>query len=298
MVGPKQHFVPQYYLKTFGEQDQVYVFDKKSNKYLSDTRITVDKIAFSKNFYEIEPEDISKFLVSPVDDKNFVDSLIRIHNERISAPLIKSFIELGDTVYREKNEDIISMIGTEDIIDFLVVQLFRTPFFRKQFRFIAKDVKTKFSDKLALNEKYSIDRLARVVHGVYIISAICNTEIWKRKETKHLLKPMFQFIDDEVTDKINQLNNLSKTLWISSIKECFITSDNPIFINQTKTGQITTLYFPLTKRCAVSFWNEDSANNSIVILNEKRKRTLLILNETMTNWAERFTYSYDKDSFD
>ncbi|MCK9220827.1 MAG: DUF4238 domain-containing protein [Bacteroidales bacterium] len=295
MAGPNQHFIPQYYLKTFAKEDKVFVFDKKENKYLGDNRIPVDKIGFTKNFYNIEPEDLSKFLIEETRDKAHVDSLIEKYNEKISSPLINSFIDLGDMVYEYKEMEIVSLIRSDDIIDFLVVQLFRTPFFRKQFEFIARDIKSKHSDKVELNKKYSIERLARAIHGVYIISAICNTEIWKNSEKNHLIKPIFQFIDFEVIDKFEQLRRMSKTLWVSAIESCFITSDNPIVIKQTDKGNIQILFFPLTKRCAVTFWNENSADKNVVIVNEGRKNVLLEQNRIMKDWAYRFLYSHDKE---
>ncbi|TAJ11953.1 DUF4238 domain-containing protein [Marinilabiliaceae bacterium JC017] len=295
MAGPNQHFVPQYYLKTFSEEDRVFVFDKKENKYLSERRIPVDKIGFSKNFYDIEPEDLSRFLIDDTDDKSYVDSLIEKYNERISSPLIKSFIDLGEKVYKYKEMEIVSYIRTDDIIDFLVVQLFRTPFFRKQFEFTARDIRKKHSDKIELNEKYSVERLTQAIHGVYIISAICNTEIWKNSEKNHLIKPSFQFIDYEVIDKFEQLRKMSKTLWVSSLDSCFITSDNPIVIKQNDKGRIEMLFFPLTKRCTVTFWNEKAADKSVIIVNERRKHVLQEKNRIMKDWAYRFVYSYDKE---
>jgi len=295
MAGPNQHFVPQYYLRNFSKENYVFVFDKEKNKYLGDKRIPVSKIGFTKNFYDIEPDDLSKFLLIETIDKTYVDSLIEKYNERISSPLIKSFINLGEMVYKHKEMEIVSLVRPDDIIDFLVVQLFRTPFFRKQFEFIARDVKNKYSDKIDLNNKYSIDRLARAIHGVYIISAICNTQIWKNSKQNHLIKPMFQFIDSEVIDKFEQLRRMSKTLWVSSLDLCFITSDNPIVIKQTDLGEIKMLFFPLTKRCAVTFWNEKSADKSVIIINEKRKNVLLEQNRIMKDWAHRFVYSYNND---
>lgn len=295
MTGPNQHFVPQYYLKTFAEDDKVFVFDKKENKYLSDKRIPVDKIGFTKNFYDIEPEDLSKFLVKETNEKTYVDSLIERYNETISSLLINSFIDLGEKVYKYKDIEIVSIIRPDDIIDFLVVQLFRTPFFRKQFELIARDIHKKHHDKVELRKKNPIEKLAQTIHGVYIISAICNTNIWKNSEKEHLIKPIFRFIDIEVVDKFEQLRKMSKTLWVSSLDSCFITCDNPIVIKQTNSGEIKMLFFPLTKRCAVTYWNEKSADKSVIIINEKRKKVLLEKNRIMKDWAYRFIYSYDKE---
>lgn len=295
MAGPNQHFVPQYYLKNFAEKNKVFVFDKKENKYLDDKRIPVNKIGFTKNFYDIDPKVLSKFLVNETNDKTYVDGLIEKHNERISSPLINSFVDLGDKVYKYKKLDIISLIRTDDIIDFLIVQLFRTPFFRKQFEFLSSDFIKKHSDKIELHEEYSLKSITSAIHGVYIISAICNTEIWKNSEKKHLIKPEFQFIDFDVIDKFEQLRKMCKTLWVSALDLCFITNDNPIVLKQTDRGEIQMIFFPLTKRCAVTFSNKTSVNKNILVINEKGKKFILEHNRIMKDRAYRFVYSYNKN---
>jgi len=137
--------------------------------------------------------------------------------------------------------------------------------------------------------------LGEILSIHYIISAIRNTQIWKNLENNHLIKPIFQFIDFEVIDKFEQLRKMSKTLWVSSLDSCFITSDNPIVIKQTDKGKIEMLFFPLTKRCAVTFWNEKFADKSVIIVNERRKYVLQEQNRIMRDWAYRFVYSYDKE---
>jgi len=294
MTGPYQHYVPQYYLKTFANEDGLYVFDKKKKDFLSQNRIPVSKIAFAKNFYDLDPKDLSKFLINETDNRLFVDNLIGKYNEQVSAPLINSFIDLGEMVYVYKEMNIVSLIRSNDIIDFLMVQLFRTPFFRKQFEFIARDIHKKHFDKTELRRRHSIDLLSKTVHGVYIISAICNTDIWKNSHNKHLLKPQFRFIELEVIDKFKQLKKMSKSLCVSAIDSYFLTSDNPIVISQTRKGNINLLYFPITKRCSISFSKIKETNKSVIIINDNRKKVLLEQNRVMRDWAYRFIYSYDK----
>ncbi|MCK4629799.1 MAG: DUF4238 domain-containing protein [Bacteroidales bacterium] len=294
MTGTNQHFVPLYYLKTFANSKGLYVYDKNENRFLSENRIPVNKIGFSKNFYDIEPEYLSRFIQAEISDESFVDSLLEEYNERISAPLINSFIEFGEMVYRIKKLNIASIIRPNDVIDFLVVQLFRTPFFRKQFEFIARDLYKKHHDKPDLLKRYSIEDIARTIHGVYIICAICNTDIWKNQENDSLIKSMFRFIEFEVIDKFEQLKAMSKTLWVSAVDNCYITSDNPIVISQSDSGKIELLFFPITKRCSITYSFLEQANKSVITINEKRKKVLLEQNRIMKDWANRFIYSYNK----
>ena len=294
MTGTNQHFVPQYYLKTFANNKGLYVYDKKSKGFLSENRIPVNKIGFSKNFYDIEPEYLSRFIQAEINDEFFVDSLLEEYNERISAPLINSFIELGETVYKMKDLNIAFIIRPNDVIDFLIVQLFRTPFFRKQFEFIAKNLHKKYQDKYDFLNKYSIEDIAKTIHGVYIVCAICNTGTWKNQEKDSLIKPIFRFIEIEVKNKIEQLKAMSKTLWVSALDDCFITSDNPIVISQTSKGIINMLFFPITKRCSITYSNLNQANKSVIIINENRKKVLLEQNRIMRGWSYRFLFLYSR----
>lgn len=293
MAGINQHYVPRYYLKTFSEDGKVFVWDKESSSYLGNGKIAVEKIAFGKKFYNISPTHLSQFLEIPTENVCFVDDILNEYNERISAPLIKSFITLGDHVNATKKEEIVSIVAVEDVIDFAIVQLFRTPFFRKQFEFTARDILKKYKDQ-ELPLDYTIENIANAIHGVYILAAICNTQIWKGTGKPHLIKQMYRFIDVEIIQKIKDLRSLSKTLWISGVDECFITSDNPIFIVQDPAGHIKSASFAITKRCAFTFWSHEPANRSVVVIDENRQQVIKRLNNTMKVWALRFVYSNEK----
>lgn len=294
MAGVKQHYVPQYYLKTFAKNDALYVYDKKRKSYISEERIPTKNIGFSKSFYDIKSSDLSWFLNDKTDDDSFVDGLIEEYNERISAPLIKSFVDLEGSVREHGDIKIMSIIATNDVIDFAVVQLFRTPFFRAQFDAFARQVHEKLKHNNDILAKYTVPRLSSIMHGVYLIAAICNTEIWKNTGKGHLIKPEFQFIDFDVIDKINQLKALSKTLLVTGIDAYFITSDNPIVFKQTKEGVFNHLSFPITKGCSFIFTENNESDKSVIVITEKRKELLDSLNRVMVGRASRFIYSYEK----
>lgn len=295
MGGTKQHYVPRYYLKNFAKGNKIFVFDKVKKKYLNETGIPIKDVAYSNNFYDIENEDISQFLLEKTNNKTFVDDIIEEYNERISAPLIDSFINIGEVVYKNKDIELMSVINTYDIIDFLVVQLFRTPFFRKQFEIRARDIKKNGYEGLVLKEQYTEERIARLLHGIYIISAICNTEIWKNSKEEHLLKPKYKYIDTDVINMVEQLKKMKKMLMISSIDRFFSISDNPIYIKQSKENKIQMIYFPITKRCAMTFLLSEEIDKQILVINNNTEYLLNALNELMEDWAYRYIYTFEKE---
>jgi len=100
-----QHFVPQYYLKNFSNNGNVFVFDKERNDYLAKgNSLPINKIGFEKNIYDSKPELLQIFCNPNIETEKFLDKLIEKYNERILAPLIHSFVNLGEEVYKEKIE--------------------------------------------------------------------------------------------------------------------------------------------------------------------------------------------------
>ncbi len=292
-----QHFVPQYYLKNFSLERKLYVFDKKINRYLANgKKLPISKIGFSKNIYDVNPKLLQPFLSCNIDDEKFLDRLIEKSTERVSAPFINSFVELGDNVYNNKIENIISLISTEDLVDFVIVQLTRTSFYKSFTEIIAELIMKKLAYMKIENVDLRTESLTALTHNLIVISAIDKTNSWKTKSKKRLLKPEYHFIDQPINNIIQQLKKMSKTFWVSSIDEYFITSDNPILIAAGSNQKVENVTFPITKRCSFTFSNLYEHNNSIILINDNNIELIKIFNEKILKSAERFTYAFKKNN--
>ena len=292
----KQHYIPQYYLKNFAHEDKLYVFDKKIGGFIANSRISIKDVATSNYFYNSAPDDLMRFIDSNIESEQFVDKILNEYNESVSAKLIDSFVEYGELIANSGIQNIVSYLRTDDIIDFAMVQLFRTPFFRVQFEFTAKATHQKYVEQKDIIANYPIEKLASIMHGIYIIAAICNTQIWKQSGREDLIKPEFRFIEEEIKDKIKQLRSLKKTLQISMTDEFFNTSDNPVILKQNRQGVISWFGIPLTKRVNFTFANIDKIPDlQIVRLTEKHRRNVIFQNRVLKHQAYRFIYCFDKN---
>lgn len=291
MAGKNQHYVPQYYLRNFSIDDKVYVYDKDRKCYLGNSRIGIDKIAFSKHFYNDLDNSLGKYLNDDQLTLTYIDDLIEKYNERVSSPLVKSFVDLGEKMYRIKNSEIFSAIRTDDVIDLIVVQLFRTPWFRKQFEFTANKIYEKYKDFPNLGQHTNSNRLSQTVHNLYILSSLVNTSIWKHYKLDDPFKPEFKFIHLEVKEIIDQIKAMSKSLWISTVDDVFITGDNPVWLKRNERQDISMLTYPITKRCLFIFSLINDHDRSIHTINEGRNFLLKQQNRTIFENSLRFIYS-------
>jgi hypothetical protein len=291
-----QHFVPQYYLKNFSENGNVYVFDKKINKFLNNgNSLPVSKIGFEKNIYDAKPEILQVFCNPKIESEKFLDTLIEQYNERISAPLINSFINVGEEVHLNNDLKLISFIAKEDLIDFTIVQFVRTQRFKAFTEIFAKIIFDKLKTQNCTIRKFSLQELSNAVHNLFVISAIDNTQIWKRVNKTRILKTEYIFIDEFVNNITSQLRKMSKTLWVSGIAKYYKTSDTPILVAASENQKIENISFPITKRFCFTFSNHPEFDKEIIKVTEKNMNLIDKANEKIIQCAERFTYSYDKN---
>ena len=132
----KQHFVPQFYLKNFGEQ--LHVFDKTTgNKF----KTTPKHIAYQKNFYgyEIEGMSFEKIL------------------SRFEAKHAKSI----QILISKKNYYLLNDVDKKNICDFLAMLFLRTEVTKNQTREITNGVLNEICNqagikdwKISCNEEY------------------------------------------------------------------------------------------------------------------------------------------------
>lgn len=212
----KQHYVPQFYLRNFLNQDRkVFVFDvNRENNYST----TPKKECYEKFLYDINPEILKKF--SDQDDSytEIIDDKIRTLNEEVSAILLK-YIE--ETIKAEKDFEF-HEIERDKLYNFIVLQNFRTPFYRNRLSYLGLSFAL-ITGIRNLHDKEFLD----LIHNLLLyglIEKIYNLDF-------KLNKKYHQFFDhliEEILDFKIQLHNAGKLILLNKTKEKFITSNTPI----------------------------------------------------------------------
>ena len=126
----KQHYVPQFYLRNFvDENEKFFVYDvNRKNNYPTSPK----KECYEKFLYDINPEILNKFSDHPENHEEIVDDNIRVLNEEVSAILLNF---LDGTIKSEKGFKF-ERPEREKLYDFILLQTFRTPFYRERLGYL------------------------------------------------------------------------------------------------------------------------------------------------------------------
>ncbi len=214
----KQHYVPQFYLRNFAdENEKFFVFDvNRENKYQTSPK----KECYEKLLYDINPDILNKFSDHSENYEEIVDDNIRSLNEEVSAILLNF---LDRTIKSEKDFKF-ERPEREKLYDFILLQTFRTPFYRKRLGYLGVSfaLKTGVSD---LEDKEFLD----VIHNLLIFGIIEQLYglDFKLNKTYHLF---FDHLIDEILNIKTQLRNAGNLFLLNKSKEHFITTNTPINI--------------------------------------------------------------------
>lgn len=175
-----QHYIPQFYLKRFGTNSKIDVYDIKNNKYIEKTNIS--NFACEKYFYDIDltkiEDELKIFKNSP--GINISDTL---YNETLKNPqLIEetlSKLESKMSTYLNEIEKDYSLINNEDFLSiffiFMRTSAIRTSGYRSQLEKITTqttDWLKKAGVKNCSNYPLDVDpiELAKIEQLKYLIS--------------------------------------------------------------------------------------------------------------------------------
>lgn len=209
----KQHYVPQFYLKNFINDEQaLFVFDIiRDKKYKNSTK----NECFEKLFYDISPGFIKRFsTINEIHDE-VVDDSIRIHNEQVSSKL---FIHLNNMI----KDKVILDFNEEELYNFVVLQMIRIPNYRQRIEHIIT--------ALVLREKFDNikeEQYPRIVHNLLlygVIERLYRLDFKLNQDYHHC----FDCFIDEIINIRNELYKSGIVFLLNESKEKFITSTTPV----------------------------------------------------------------------
>ncbi|WP_336769815.1 DUF4238 domain-containing protein [Bacillus bombysepticus] len=134
----RQHYVPRFYLKYFGEKDKVNYFDKNQQKTI--TNIHVDNVAQQKYFYDFSEEflELQKNKTDKSTNKEFFDKqFLEVHFSKLEDGFAKAFRSINEKINANDdllNSDINTLMDAREkvaIAFFIALQSIRTPHYRE-----------------------------------------------------------------------------------------------------------------------------------------------------------------------
>jgi len=214
----KQHYVPQYYLKNFADENgKFYVFDvNRENEYSTSPK----KECYEKLLYDIKPELLNIFSKNSKHYEEVVDDNIRILNEEVSSILMNF---LDGAIKTEKGFEF-KRDDREKLYDFIILQTFRTPFYRERLSYLCVSfaLRTGIRD---LDDKEYLDAIHNLLlYG--LIEQLYGLD-FNLNKTYHLF---FDHLIHEILNLKVQLRDAGKLFLLNKSDEKFITSNTPVNI--------------------------------------------------------------------
>lgn len=313
MAGKKQHFVPRYYLRGFSKENKLYIYSTIDNTMPIQDSVKIKDIGFKNNFYDVNIDHVNQFLEKRLTDKKELDNIIEEYNERWSSNLIRSFQDLDSRIGEIKLiGEFVSQVAMLDLYDFIVIQLFRTPQFRKSLSDISARIQKLIieSDDIELKDgklrdSMSIENLNKILHTNLLLASISKTTLGKSLDYSDPFLPQHQIQNELVTSAYEWLKKAYGIMYINTTEVLFKTSDSPVCFTETLGKDAISfkhLYIPLSKRCAFIFMHPilyskySHYNRQIRILDgEDDEKIATNFNLYLTKKADKHIYSYDDD---
>ena len=248
----KQHYVPQFYLKSFcDESGKLTAFCPNRTP---PKKIFPNNICFEKNLYETPAKDCCNELGKYINCNDIENTFCKYENDY--ANLLKNLLN----ICTEKNKNALILHSNEKkmFFSFVVNILIRNPV---SMRNMELDT---LSDEITKSEFYS--KLDYVLKKM----GIGGTEsIFTAAKKKAYLT--FEFNEEQENQLVEELSSINFTFLCAEAGE-FITSDHPVcFENDlfNKTENSNSLYMVLSPQIAVLFGNYEDSKS-------RRNRMILI----------------------
>lgn len=306
-IVKNQHFVPQCYLRKFGDKNEkVNVFDKSKNEIR--LKQPIDNIASQRFFYDIDFKKINremedKVIHIPDEIKDYVLNFDKQYLEKkwfseIVEPLLIKSINNIESTYNLVNDDKLYEIDVindnikSDLLFLLPIQIMRTMEFRETCVNQAPNMFLKFIEKMKNENDLGFEDL----------------DLEYRKEVKPLVHAQLM-LDDNMNKMI--IESLSRHIWYVGINLTEIplyTSDNPIVKCPHKfekgksyfglASEGIEIIYPITSRLTLIMRDRDYHKHYSVFENKFLKLTrkdIIKYNLLQVEQCYRTVFSLDKE---
>lgn len=289
----KQHYIPQYYLKNFGNNNHIHIYDLKTKTEFSNS---ISNIAFKKYFYNVDVDVFNKMIIGEdFSEPDFIDKIINKHNESILAPFFDSFNSTRQRLIDKDYREVVSIIDFYSLVDFILVQTYRNPKLSSIYRTIDDIIKSEY-------EPNSTKNYDSVVRGLVLLFLFNELHYGRVTEMKKEVKDAFALIRDEIVLMKELLTNSHKVVFWNRTSVDFLSSDCAMgFLRSDSRDLFTSVFVPINTKVGVLLINKGSVlydkeeweSGVINNVEEKDIKQILALNQTLIEKANRFVYSID-----
>ncbi|OYD94869.1 hypothetical protein CDG76_15975 [Nostoc sp. 'Peltigera membranacea cyanobiont' 210A] len=304
----QQHFVPQFYLRNFANEDTLFVLDKiEKSIYQSH----VKNVAQQRYFNDFPDSFLPEELKDKIKYQFMENDLAKV--ELRFGDFIKQIINCLEKIEENNLFDSLGVLdeeGKKKFSAFLALQLVRTTTPRGQIKeiFQSLDNLKKRMDRALFNNKIDIQKVSFPCpepssNSIYF-DDLLKVGIEEDSIAQHLFY-ISNILDQGSDSEISK--RLSSHIWLFGINSTSIplwTSDNPIAIKQHEdfgTGLAShgvQVVYPITSKHLLimfesNFWNKlNSYDRRSIFLSEEDVKSY---NKLQANQCYRQTYSSEKN---
>ena len=290
-----QHYVPQSYYRGFSSnQKGVQVYDWKRDIIYS---ASIASISSEPYFYDVDPKVLSAFVNLSEVDEQLVDVTIKNHIEDGIGAVFKSFMHLTEEMEKLTEENTIPLEEETAVTlrNFIIIQLIRTPSFRKQFENMAETIQVRLSEheteETPIHE-LDLEEWTKIIHNVFLFGTIYRLTQQSDAPLNDWYKTSHDKLSLMVDNILDGMLEAGITFFHSETDIPFITSDNPVSIkwkSEIMADGFSTIFLPLNPKFALLLfdWDEHEEfreyNRIIYVIGDDKKEMLVNLNLVTTN---------------
>ena len=287
-----QHYVPQFYLRGFSDDANLYAYDVKRKCSFS----TNIRNLGSENYYHNFPSDL-QHAYTDSEEVDFLDKAINKSIENLYSLYNKNYEKMTESVrgllHGEKYH--LDEGSLRILFDYIIIQYIRSSKFRAQCLVYGEK-----TEKLIMNCKvklpFGVADYQRIVHLTILHTALCELGY---ADKQNFVDPMYAENVLLIRKLRRQFDLNKKCFVLNNTVKTFFTSDAPVIIEQGRTVQdnFKLSYFPINQKLGICFFditqieNMSEYANGILVIDENKIDILDNLNLQMVRNANRFVYN-------
>ncbi|TFJ90688.1 DUF4238 domain-containing protein [Lentibacillus salicampi] len=282
-----QHYVPQAYYRNFSlNRNGVKVYDWQQDRIFTQS---ISSISSEDYFYDVDADIMPIFINLPKMNEQLVDKTIKQYVEDSIGVVLNNFVAHSEELSKLKHGKSVTFkdqMGPE-LRKFLIVQLIRTPRFRKVFEQMAKATQeelARYDFSGTVIERLTASDWIKITHNIFLFGVVYRLSGKGEIPLNDSYKPVFEKLYTLVDGLMTGMLYGGLTFFHSETDLPFITSDNPVSIEWTDEKRFSMIFLPLNPRFAILLFDREAKRDmipydrAIYVVDDKKKNVIENLN--------------------